>query len=149
MEPVTVVTTGWTIAKTAGEISKKLYDFGKSLKDREAKQQVDKILYDVRELKQLASKLEYENRELRENLRFKSDEYEFRTPFWYHKANLTQPLCPKCFARNICAPMGEAYQGPGGDFRQCLVCDNDVRLERTPSHSDKTAPSGPNSWMLR
>jgi hypothetical protein len=44
MEPVTTVTTAWTIAKTAGEISKKLYDFGKSLKDRDAKQQVDEIL---------------------------------------------------------------------------------------------------------
>jgi hypothetical protein len=40
MEPVTTVTAAWTIAKTAGEISKKLYDFGKSLKDREAKQRV-------------------------------------------------------------------------------------------------------------
>ena len=37
MEPVTTVTTAWTIARTAGEISKKLYDVGKSLKDREAK----------------------------------------------------------------------------------------------------------------
>ena len=34
----------WTIAKTAGEISKKLYEVGKSLKDRDAKQRVDEIL---------------------------------------------------------------------------------------------------------
>lgn len=48
MEPVTTVTTAWTIAKTAGEISKKLYELGKSIKDREAKQHVDEILDQLR-----------------------------------------------------------------------------------------------------
>jgi hypothetical protein len=52
MEPVTTVTTAWTIAKAAGEISKKLYELGKSLKDREAKHQVDEITDKPRELKQ-------------------------------------------------------------------------------------------------
>src|SRR5207249_11092482 len=58
MEPVTTVTTAWTIAKTAGEISKKLYEFGKSLKDRDAKRQVDEITDELRELKHQASQLE-------------------------------------------------------------------------------------------
>lgn len=129
MEPVTTVTTAWTIAKTAGEISKKLYEFGKSLKDREAKQQVEEILDKVRELKQSASELEDENRELREKLRFKSDEYEFRTPFWYHKAtNPDQPLCPKCFAGSVPAPMGEPGQGCSNDYRRCLVCGYALEL---------------------
>jgi hypothetical protein len=35
MEPVWGLTKGLTIAKAAGEISKKLYEFEKSLKDRE------------------------------------------------------------------------------------------------------------------
>src|SRR5712692_3026659 len=100
MEPVSTVTTAWTIAKTAGEISKKLYDFGKNLKDREAKQEFDEISDKLRELKQSASELEDENRALREKLRFKSDEYEFRNPFWYTRAHPDQPLCPKCFASN-------------------------------------------------
>ena len=57
MEPVTVtpVTAAWTIAKTAGEISKKLYEFAKSLKDRDAKQQVEEMLDRLRELKHQAS----------------------------------------------------------------------------------------------
>jgi hypothetical protein len=38
MESLTTVTTAWTIAKTAGEVSKKLYEFGKNLKDRDLKQ---------------------------------------------------------------------------------------------------------------
>jgi len=113
MEPVSTVTTAWTIAKTAGEISKKLYDFGKSLKDREAKQEVDEILDNVRELKQSASELEDENRALREKLRFKSDEYELRNPFWYARARPNQPLCATCFAKEIAAPMGEVGQGDG------------------------------------
>src|SRR5580704_17403378 len=115
MEPVTTVTTAWTIAKTAGEISKKLYEFGKTLKDREAKQHVDEIVDSIRDLKQRASELEDENRELREKLRFKSDEYEFRNPFWYHKTRLQERLCPKCFAKGIPAAMGDASD-------RCLVC---------------------------
>src|SRR5712692_10293722 len=107
MEPVTTVTTAWTIAKAAGEISKKLYELGKSLKDREVKQQVDEITDKLRDLKQQASQLEDENRELREKLRFKSDDYEFRTPFYYERLHPDQPLCPKCFSKGVPAPMGE------------------------------------------
>ena len=70
MEPVTTVTTAWGIAKTAGEIGKKLFELGKQVKDREIKQQLDEILDAVRELKQSASDLQDENRELREKLRF-------------------------------------------------------------------------------
>ena len=37
--------------KAAGEVSKKLYELGKSLKDCEVKQQLDEILDNVRELR--------------------------------------------------------------------------------------------------
>jgi len=130
MEPITTVTTAWTIAKTAGEISKKLYEFGKGLKDREAKQQIDEILDGVRELKQSASQLEDENRDLREKLRFKSDGYEFRTPFWYDKVHPDQPLCPKCFSNKIAAPMGEPGQGCSDDYRLCLTCNVCIEVSR-------------------
>ncbi len=128
MEPVTTVTTALTIAKTAGEISKKLFEFGKSFKDREAKQQIDDIVDKLRELKQSASELEDENRELREKLRFKGDDYEFRTLFWFVKAHPDQPLCPKCFASKIAAPMGEPGQGCNPDYRRCLVCENLIEV---------------------
>lgn len=83
--------TAWTIAKTAGELSKKLYELGKFIKDREVKQQMDEIFDRV--LEQSASELKDENRELREKLRFKGDmKYEFRTAFWYHKAKSEQPF---------------------------------------------------------
>jgi hypothetical protein len=127
MEPVTTITTAWTIAKTAGEISKKLFEFGKSVKDHAAKQQIDEILDQVRELKQSASELEDQNRDLREKLRFSSDSFEFRSPFWYEKANPKQPLCAQCFAKKIPAPMGEPGQSCSADYRRCLVCGNVIR----------------------
>jgi hypothetical protein len=126
MEPVSAITTALTITKTAGEITKKLYDFAKSIKDRDAKQHVDEILDQLRELKQSAADLEQENRELREKLRFKSDEYVFRTPFWYGKNNPDRALCPKCFAGNIAAPMDDRGMGVSSDYRCCLVCNNGI-----------------------
>lgn len=123
------VTAALNIAKAAGEISKKLYEFGKGLKDRDEKHRVDEILDQLRELKQSASELQDENRELRERLRFKSDEYEFRSPFWYHKENPNQPLCAKCFATETAAPMGSERD----NYRRCLVCDHPVMLRAESS----------------
>ena len=140
MEPVSTVTTAWTIAKTAGEISKKLYELGKSLKDREAKKQVDEITDELRDLKHQASQLEDENRELRNKLRFKSDEYEFKTPFWYHKVNPERSLCPKCFANEIAAPMGEQGQGCGGNYRRCLVCGGSVEVNKSVRLPSRIGP---------
>ncbi len=149
MEPITTVTGAWTIAKTAGEISKKLYEFGKSLKDRDAKQHVDEIADRLRELKQSASDLEDENRELREKLRFKSDDYKFRTPFWYSNAHPDQALCPKCFANNIAAPMGAPGQGVSEDYRRCLVCGHSIEvIFDRPQHTQfGVGGGGPQGWM--
>jgi hypothetical protein len=130
MDPIATVTTAWTIAKTAGEISKKLSEFQKSLKDREAKRQIDEILDKLRELKQSASELEDQNRELREKLRFKSDDYEFRTPFYYDKSHPDRPLCPKCLANKIVAPMGEPGHECRANYRRCVVCGDTVEVSR-------------------
>ena len=145
MEPLTTVTTAWTIAKTAGDISKKLYEFGKGLKDRDAKQHVDEIVDNLRALKQRASELEDENRELREKLRFKSDEYQFRLPFWYHKTQQPdQALCPKCFSQNIAAPMGKQPQG--FDNRRCLVCGHLVTVSYQSDSGFYDGPGRGGEW---
>ena len=136
MEPVTTVTTAWTIAKTAGEISKRLYEFQKSLKDREANQHVDEILDKLRELKQSASALEDENRELKEKLRFQSDQYVFRSPFRYNKDRPNEPLCVKCFTRNIEGPMSEVREG-STLYRRCLVCDKVEKVGELPSEAHR------------
>lgn len=129
MEPITTVTGVLTLAKSAAEISKLLDQVWKSTKNRKLKQQIEDALDRLHELKQSAAAVEDENRELREKLRFKRDDYEFRTPFHYSKARPSQPLCPKCFARGREGPMGE----PGLDctlsFRKCLVCNNNVQIQ--------------------
>jgi len=116
------------IAKPLADLSKKLYEVTKSLKDHDAERRVDEILDELRDLKQSASRLEDENRELREKLRFKSDDYSFRTPFWYDRAHPNRALCPKCHAKQIVGPMGEPGQGCGPDFRKCLVCDHGIEV---------------------
>ena len=114
MEPLSTVTGVLTLAKSAADISKKLDELWKAAKDRETKQQIEVVLDKLQELKQLISALEDQNRELREKLRFKSDEYRFDNPFWYHKDHPDERLCPKCFVKNIAAPIGASDR--------CLVC---------------------------
>jgi hypothetical protein len=149
MEPISTAKSAWTIAKTAAEISTKLFELGKKIKDRDIKMQVDVITDELRELKHKAGLLEDENRELREKLRFKSDDYEFRTPFWYHKVSPERALCPKCFAKEIAAPMGEQGQGCGGGYRRCLVCGEGVEVDKSMRpRSPSLAPrGGPHGWM--
>lgn len=149
MDPVSAVTSTWTIAKTAAEITKRLYEFSKALKDRDAKQHIDEILDELRELKQAASDLEDENRGLREKLRFKGDDFLFRSPFWYSKEHPDLPLCPKCFAGNIAAPMGEPGQGVGTAYRQCLVCDHGIEVDFARSRQVQAGGrlNDPNGWM--
>ena len=135
MEPVTTFTTAWTVVKTAGDITKKLNEVWKNLKDREAKHQVEEILDKVHELKQEAAALEDENRELRGKLRFKSDVYEFHTPFWYDKAHPDRALCPKCHAKQIDGQMGESEDSR---CRQCLVCGEVISVYDRPRRQPPT-----------
>lgn len=115
--------TGWTIVKGVTEATNKLYGVAKDLKDRDAKQKLDGIVDELRDLKRQASELEDQNRELREKLRFKSDEFEFKKPFWYEKSHPERPLCPKCFANEIIAPVAEQKSfTPGNTYPRCLHC---------------------------
>ena len=126
MDPV----TGWTIVKNVADATKKLYDIAANLKDYETKKQLDGVLDELRGLKQQASDLEDENRDLREQLRFKSDDFEFNNPFWYEQKHPDRPLCAMCFGNKKMSPMS----GPTGRFlntRQCLVCRNFVRLKES------------------
>jgi hypothetical protein len=99
MDPMMTTVASSLLSKTASELTKKVYELVKKVKDREHQQQLDEIVGKLRELSQSASEQEDEIRDLREKLRFKSDEYEFRTPFWYHKDHPARALCPACFAK--------------------------------------------------
>lgn len=142
------------LAKTAGDISNKLHDVYKNVKDREIKQQVAGLLDQMQELKRSAYALEDENRDLREKLRFKSEDFEFRHPFYYESAHPDQPLCPKCFHEDKASPMGEDGQGAVSGHRRCLVCGHDVEVGHRQLRSRGPGPSsrgggGPHSWMAR
>ena len=145
MDPVTDV----TIVKALSDLGKELYEIAKNLKDREIKKTVDDVIDELRDLKQQASDLEDENRNLREQLRFKGDDFEFRNPFHYEKKYPDRPLCAKCFAKEVVAPMSEAYRA-NGVFRRCLVCGNIVQIERSVrANTESGQVGGPNSWMGR
>ena len=133
MEPITTVTGALTLTNTAAELTKKFIAFSKTLKDRDAKHQVDEMLDTLRDLKQSAWELEDQNRELREKLRFKSDDYVFRNPFWYYKDHPEQALCAKCFANHVEGRMGEPGRGCGPEYRHCLVCGGSVPTEKRSS----------------
>jgi hypothetical protein len=121
--------TGWGIVKTAGEVTRKLYEIVKEVKDREVKEKIDGVLDELRELKNQASELEDQNRELREKLRFKSDEFEFKTPFWYEKAHPDQPLCAKCFTDQKIAHVA-VKRNEDGEFGRCLHCGAYIEVNR-------------------
>jgi len=129
MEPATTITTAWTLAKTAADITAKLYEFGKSLKGREEKQRVDEMLDKLRELKQSASQLEDENRELHEKLRFKSDEFEWQKSYWLDKNHPERPLCPPCLSKQVIGPLLEMYESNGRLYRRCSVCTSVVQVD--------------------
>ena len=122
------------------------------MKEYETKKQLDEVLDELRGLKQQASDLEDENRNLREELRFRSDEFEFKNPFYFEKEHPDRPLCAKCFAKEVVAPMSEPYPGASGVWSRCLVCDNRVEIERSRSRSNPGpfgSPGGPEGWMVR
>ena len=96
----------------------------KNMKSKEDEEKMSQLYDTLWELKTAAGHLEDENHELKEQLRFKSDQYEFRLPFWYEKGK-NQPLCPRCFGKQkpIPAPMSESERTGSGDrYRRCLVC---------------------------
>jgi hypothetical protein len=127
------VTDALTLTKIVSEISKSISGM-KSLKGHDAKRQIDEITDKLHELKRQAYELEDQNRKLREKLRFKSDDYEFRNPFWYEKTHPDHPLCPKCFAKENIGHMGKVWES-APNYRWCLVCDDKVQVREDDPQS--------------
>jgi hypothetical protein len=139
---------GLTIVNGVADATKKLYAVIKGLKDHEAKQKLDEILDELRELKRQASELEDQNRSLREKLRFKSDEYEFKSPFWYEKTHPDQPLCAKCFTDQKIAHVKVDHDEDGDTYGRCLHCEAYVRVQQSRRYSPGPyGGSGSDDWM--
>jgi hypothetical protein len=121
--------TGLTLFNAIATAGKTLYEIAQGTSKLETKQQLMDVYNSLMNLKREAADLEDENRNLTERLRFKSDDFEFKNPFWYEKTHADRPLCAKCFATQTIAPMGEPYRATGM-WRSCLVCGNAVQVER-------------------
>jgi hypothetical protein len=119
-------TTGLTLFNAIATAGKTLYEVTQGVSNLDTKRQLMEIYDALMSLKREASDLEDENHELKERLRFKGDEFEFRNPFWFEKKHPDRPLCPRCFANEKAAPLGEAYRAAAGMVRKCLVCDKTI-----------------------
>ena len=144
--------SGLTFVNTVSNVMNSVFEFSKTMTDSSAKQKFNQIYDQLMELKHQANALADENRELREKLRFKSDDFEFRQPFYYDtKKQPQQPLCPKCFSEGKTAPMSQQKKdSAGGTYRVCLVCTKTTHETYGEQRSFSTLPKGgggPDSWM--
>jgi hypothetical protein len=119
--------SGLTLFNAIASAGKAIYEIAQGTSKLETKQQLMDVYDTLMNLKREAANLEDLNRTLQEQLRFKSEEFEFKNPFWYEKTHLDRPLCAKCFANERIGPMSDSYEALG-QRRHCLVCDNTVQL---------------------
>ena len=124
-DPITTLGLFNAIA-TAGRT---IFDLAQGASNSDAKRRLMEIYDTLMGLKRQAAELEDENRALKESLRFKSDDFEFKSPFWYERSHPDQPLCPKCFANQKIGQMSASYNWSGNSRRQCLVCDNGFDMD--------------------
>jgi hypothetical protein len=127
--------------------AKNVADIAKDASKLEMKTQLNGVYDTLTSLKQVAAELEDENRSLKEKLRFKSDDFEFKNPFWFEKRFPERPLCPKCYANEKLGQMSEVRTGSGSSWRTCLVCGKNLDVERARNDFTPWGSQGPNSWM--
>jgi hypothetical protein len=134
--------SGLTLFNAIATAGKTIYEVAQGTSKLETKQQLMDVYDTLMNLKREAAELEDANRDLRQKLRFRSDDFEFKNPFWYEKTHADRPLCAKCFANEKVAPMGEPYRSTIAICRRCLVCDNRIEIEPAPRNHNY-GPAGP------
>lgn len=87
-------------------------------------------------LKHSAADLEDENHNLKQQLRFRSDDFEFENPFWFEKTHPRRLPYPKCWSNHMLAPVGGAFTDSGGTSRACLTCGKNILM--TPGGSRRS-----------
>ena len=137
--------TALTLFNAIASAGRTLYDIAQGTSKLETKQQLMEVYDTLMGLKRQVAELEDENHGLKQKLRFKSDDFEFKSPFWFETKHPDRPLCAKCFAEEKIGPMGEPYRA-SGVFRTCLVCNNSVRIEKPPNLGEGPGP-GSLGWM--
>jgi hypothetical protein len=117
--------TGLALFNAIATAGKTIYEIAQGASKVEEKQRLMGVYDMLMNLKRDAADLEDQIRDLSIKLRFKSDDFEFKNPFWYEKSHPDRPLCAKCFAGETIGPMGEEERiGSSGAryTRMCLAC---------------------------
>jgi hypothetical protein len=96
--------TGFALFNAIATAGKTIYEIAQGTSKLEEKHQLMEVYDALMSLKRTAADLEDENRELKRKLRFESDEYEFRSPFWYEKSTLTEPFARSALQSRRRAP---------------------------------------------
>ncbi len=121
--------TGLTLFSAITTVGKTVFNLAQAASNMDAKAQLMDVYDTLMNLKRQAGDLEDENRELKNKLRFKSEDFDFRNPFWYEKSHPDRPLCPKCFGSQKVSPMSERKEIHREIYgRLCLVCGNLIYL---------------------
>ncbi len=142
--------SGFALFNAVAAAGKTIYDLAQGASKVEEKQRLMEVYDQLMTLKHTAAEMEDENRILKEKLRFKSDDFSFESPFHYEKKdNLRkQPLCPKCFSKQIIGYMAAPYDNGHAVYRRCLVCDAATQVGPTRHGSSWDGGSGgPDDWM--
>ena len=139
-----------TLFNAIATAGKTIYEIAQGTSQLEQKQQLMGVYDTLMSLKREAGELEDENHDLKQKLRFKTDDFEFKNPFWFEKKHLDRALCPKCFSKQIIAPVAAPYDNGIGVWRRCLTCDTTIeetRRQETRESGPYGGEGGPNSWM--
>jgi hypothetical protein len=135
-----------TLFNAIATAGRTLYDIAQGTSKLEEKQQLMGVYDQLMNLKRSAADLEDENHSLKQQLRFRSDDFEFKNPFWYEKKYPERPLCPKCWSKKVAAPVGAPYDNGTAQWHRCLTCD--TAFETGPSRMRPSAitPDYPEEW---
>ena len=134
-----------TLFNAIATAGKTIFDIAQGASKLDTKQQLMEVYDNLVNLKREAAELEDQNRVLKEKLRFKSEDFDFKNPFWFEKTHPDRPLCPMCFAKGISAPMSKPNTDQGGAWSRCLACNNIIHHEPTQSRGYRSLPD-PTAW---
>jgi hypothetical protein len=139
--------SGFALFNAIAAAGKTIYEIAQGVSTIETKQELMGVYDALMSLKREAAELGDTNRALQQKLRFKSEDFEFRSPFYFDKKQPAIPLCAKCFAKEIIGPMREADNSDDGVYRRCLVCDNYVRVGAGRTRGPYVECGGGPDWM--
>jgi uncharacterized small protein (DUF1192 family) len=124
--PSAVLTTAQIVGNLIAS-AKNARDLAKASSDHELKASISELYDSLIDVKARVSELDEENRRLTAELARKGQIVgpNGKHGYFFHKDNLEQPLCPKCFQSqpSNAVFLGPLHQHNYGLLRKCPVCD--------------------------